>query len=190
MTQGLSLVLVRNWWAVALRGVAGIVFGLIALFMPAAAMLSLALLFSAYLVVDGVFAIVATVRLAERHERWWPLLLEGILDLALGALAFLFPAGAILGFVLVTAGWALVTGVLMLLSAFRLHGDHGQFWLGLGGVISILFGLVLAASPLIGAVVLTWWLGVYAIAFGIALVVLSFRLRSRRLPQAIPGARV
>lgn len=183
----LSSVLIRNWWAVALRGVAGIVFGVIALLVPTAAMLTLAWLFSAYLIVDGVFAVVATVRAAERHERWWPLLLEGVLDLALGALVWAFPASAILAFVLLTAGWALATGVLMLVSAFRLHGDHGQFWLGLSGAISIVFGLVLAGSPLVGAVVLTWWLGAYAIAFGVVLLMLALRLRSRRRHLAAPG---
>lgn len=181
MTESMSLALARNWWALALRGVAGVFFGAIALFQPAAAMLTLAWIFAAYLLVDGVFAIVAGIRAAERHERWVWLLAEGVFDLVMSAVVLAFPAGAILAFVLVTAGWALVTGILMLIASVRLHGSHGRIWLGLGGVISLVFGLMLAGSPLIGAVVLTWWLGAYAIAFGLAMLVLAFRLRGRRL---------
>src|SRR5438270_13046245 len=81
MDDARSAVLARNWWAVALRGVAGILFGMIALLAPVAAILSLALLFAAYLLVDGVFAIVAAVRAAQHHERWGLLLAEGVLDL-------------------------------------------------------------------------------------------------------------
>src|SRR5436190_1161303 len=126
MDHAMSAVLARNWWAVALRGVAGIVFGLIALFVPAAAMLTLALLFAAYLFVDGVFGIVAAVRAAQHHERWGLLLAEGVLNVVMGIIVYMFPAGAVLGFVLATAAWALLTGGLMIGSSFRLHGTHGR----------------------------------------------------------------
>lgn len=180
MTDRMSVALARNWWAVALRGVAGIIFGVIALLVPVAALLSLAWLFAAYLVVDGVFAIVAAIRAAEHHERWGLLLWEGVLGLLLGVIVWLFPAGAVAGFVLVIAAWALVTGALMLISSFRLHGTHGRLWLALGGIVSLIWGLLLAAAPFTGAIVLTWWLGAYAIAFGIVLLILAFRLHGRR----------
>src|SRR4051794_36950024 len=83
-TDAMCAVLAKNWWALALRGVLGILFGLIALFLPGATMLSLALLFSAYMLVDGVFAIISAVRAARAHERWGLLLLEGILNIAVG----------------------------------------------------------------------------------------------------------
>ncbi len=187
MNGPMSAALARNWWAMALRGFAGIVFGVIALMMPAAALLSLTWVFAAYLVVDGMFAIVAAIRAAEHHERWGLLLLEGILDLLLGAVVWVFPAGAVLGFVLVVAGWALVTGVLMLVSSFRLHGTHGRLWLTLGGLVSIIWGVLLAAAPFTGAVVLTWWLGAYAIAFGVVLLVLAFRLQRAATPGGADG---
>ena len=180
MHDGMSAVLARNWWAIALRGVAGILFGLIALAVPAAVVLSLAWLFAAYLLIDGVFAIVAAVRAAQSHERWGLLLAEGVIDLAMGILVLLFPAGAVLGFVIVMAAWALVTGGLMLGAAFRLHASHGRRWLGLAGVVSLLWGMLLILAPFAGALVLTWWLGGYAIAFGISLLVLAFRLRGHR----------
>lgn len=178
--QAMSARLAQNWWAVALRGACGVVFGLIALATPGAAMLSLALLFAAYLLADGVLGIIAAVRAARAHERWGLLLAEGVINIAMGLLAFLFPVGAVLAFVLVNAAWALLTGGLMLGAAFRLDAGHGRWWLALGGVVSLLWGAVLVIAPLAGAVVLTWWLGGYALVFGAVLLVLAFKLRAQR----------
>lgn len=177
--DALNGLLARNWWAVALRGVAAIVFGLIAFAVPGAAMLSLALLFGAYLLVDGAFGVVAATRAARAHDRWVLLLIEAVLNIIMGLIALAFPASAVLAFVLVTAAWALLSGGLMLAAAFRLHMSHGRVWLALGGIVSIVWGILLVISPIIGALVLTWWLGAYAIVFGIALLILGFRLRSQ-----------
>lgn len=173
-------VLVRNWWALALRGVIAIIFGLVALFLPVATMISLAWLFAAYLLVDGVFGIVSAIRAAQANERWGLLLAESILNILMGAIAFLFPISAVLAFVIITAAWALLTGALMLAAAFKLDAERGKWWMVLAGVVSILFGVALVISPLIGAVVLTWWVGAYAIVFGIVLLILAFRLRARQ----------
>jgi uncharacterized membrane protein HdeD (DUF308 family) len=179
-SEFMSVVLAQNWWALAIRGLAGIVFGLIALFLPGLTMLSLVLLFSAYIFVDGVFAIVAAVRSAREHERWWLLAIEGVVDIVAGAVAFIWPGLTVLAFVLLVAAWAIVSGSLMFAAAFGLKIDHGRWWLALGGLISLAYGVVLIMTPLIGAVVLTWWIGAYALVFGIALLVLAFRLRSHR----------
>jgi uncharacterized membrane protein HdeD (DUF308 family) len=172
-------VLARNWWAIGLRGVLGILFGLIALFLPGATMLSLVLVFAVYTLVDGVFAIVSAVRAARQHERWGFLVLEGIVDIAAAAVAALWPAITVLAFVLLIALWAILTGILELAAAFRLEMADGRGWLIFGGVVSLIYGALLLLAPMIGAVVLTWWLGVYALVFGVALVVLAFRLRAR-----------
>jgi uncharacterized membrane protein HdeD (DUF308 family) len=177
---GMCAVLAENWWAVALRGVFGILFGLIALFATGPTILSLVLFFSAYMLVDGVFGIVSAVRAARQHERWGLLLLEGLADIAAGVIAFLLPGITVIAFVLLMAVWALVSGGLMLGAAFKLDQAHGRWWLALGGVVSILYGLLLAIAPVIGAIVLTWWLGAYALAFGVVLLVLAFRLRARK----------
>jgi uncharacterized membrane protein HdeD (DUF308 family) len=173
-------VLAENWWAVALRGVFGILFGLIALVWPVATMLSLALLFAAYLLADGVFGIVAAVRAAQANERWGLLLAEGVLNIVMGVIAALFPGAALFAFVIITAAWALVSGGLMLAAAFKLTREHGRWLLALGGVVSIIYGLLLISAPLLGLVVLTWWLGAYALAFGVILLVLAFRLRGQK----------
>jgi uncharacterized membrane protein HdeD (DUF308 family) len=172
--------LARNWWLIGLRGVLGVAFGLIAWFAPVAVMLSLALLFAAYLVVDGVFGIAAAMRAAGHHERWGWLLFEGVLSLAMGIIAAVIPAAAVLSFVLITAVWALLSGGAMLAAAFSLHPAHGRWWLALGGIVSLIWGVLLVLAPVVGALVLTWWLGAYAIVFGVMLLVLAFRLRAGR----------
>jgi uncharacterized membrane protein HdeD (DUF308 family) len=175
----MSALLARNWWAIALRGVFSILFGIIALFMPGVTIGALVLLFAAFMLVDGIFAIVAGVRAAAHHERWGALILEGIVDLIASAIAFFVPIATVLAFVYLTAAWAIVSGVMMLAAVFRLRPTHGKWLLALGGVISVVWGVLLIIAPIPGAVVLTWWLGAYAIIFGVALLVLAFRLRRR-----------
>jgi len=176
----MSAILAQNWWAIALRGVFAILFALVAFFSPGATLLSLAFLFAAYLIVDGILGILAAIRAASRHERWGLLLLEGALNIVMGLVAASFPVGAVLAFVLVTAAWSIVTGILMVVAALKLAPAYGRGWLIFSGIVSVLFGIALALSPVVGAVVLTWWLGAYALVFGIALLVLAFKLRGHK----------
>lgn len=184
--DAMSVVLARNWWLVALRGLAAVLFGIVALIAPGITVLTLVLFFSAYMLVDGFAGIFAAVRAAQKHERWGLLLLEGLLDLVVGVAAFLMPGAAVWAFVLLLAAWAIVTGGLMVFSAFSLHQHYGRWWLILGGVISVLFGLALLVNPSMSAIVLTWWLGAYAIAFGILLLILGFQLRGRHAAAGRP----
>ncbi|WP_375464891.1 HdeD family acid-resistance protein [uncultured Methylobacterium sp.] len=186
--DAMSTVLARNWWLVALRGVLAILFGALAFVAPGAFVLSLVLFFAAYMVVDGVFAIAAALRAAQAHARWGFLLFEGVADVLVGAAAFLVPAAAVWAFVLLVAVWALATGGLMIAAAFRLHLHYGRWWLGLGGVVSILFGIALLADPGMSALVLTGWLGAYAAAFGVMMLILAFRLRGRHEAAGRPLA--
>jgi len=178
--DALSEVLADKWWAVGLRGLLGVAFGLICLLVPAAAILALILLFSAYMLVDGVLAIASGIKAARNGERWGLLILEGIVDLAAGAVAFLWPAITAVAFVILIAVWAIISGALMLGAAFTLKLDHGRWWLALGGIASVIFGIVLLVAPVVGAVVLTWWLGAYAIVFGTFLLVLAFQLHGKK----------
>ncbi len=184
VSDSMSAALARNWWLIALRGALGILFGIVAFVFPGATILSLVLFFSAYMLIDGIFAIAAAVRAAQAHERWGLLVLEGIANIACGVIAFALPGLTVLVFVLLIAVWALISGGFMLAAAFRLHAEHGRWWLALGGVISIIYGALLVIAPMVGAVVLTWWLGAYALVFGIALLVLAFKLRSRATATA------
>jgi uncharacterized membrane protein HdeD (DUF308 family) len=179
-TDAMSGVLARNWWAVALRGVAAILFGLVALFATGPTLLSLVLVFAAVMLADGVFNIVAAVRSAHRHERWGTLILLGVTSLIAAAIAIFAPGLTVIAFVYLMAAWAVVCGAFSIAAAVRLRHDHGRWWLGLTGALSIAAGVLLGIEPLIGAIVLAWWLGVYALVFGASLLVLAFRLRERR----------
>lgn len=184
-TQAMNDVLANNWWAVALRGVAAILFGVAAFAMPIVTMLSLVFVFAAFSIVDGVFGIVMSVRGARNGERWVWLLLSGIFGIAAGVVAALWPGLTVLAFVILMAAWALISGVLMLISAFRLKIDHGRIWLVIGGISSIVLGVLLVMSPFIGALVLTFWTGAHALVLGGTLLVLAYRLRSHR--TGLPG---
>ena len=176
----MSAILAQNWWAIAIRGVCGIVFGLIALFLPGATILTLVLFFSAYMLVDGIFGVVAAVRAASHHQRWGLLVLEGVLNIAVGVIAFIWPGLTAVTFVLLIAAWAIVTGVLEIVAALRLHPEYGRWWLILSGAASVIFGVLLVVAPLAGVIVVTWWIGAFALIFGIMLLVLAFRLRARK----------
>ena len=176
-SEAMSARLAQNWWAVLLRGAFAILFGVLALIWPGVTLGSLVLLFGIYMLVDGVFAIVAGVRAAARHERWGALILEGVADLVAGGIALVWPLATVLAFVYLAGAWAVVSGALLLAATFRLRPAHGKWLMGLGAIISMVWGVLLMAAPIAGAVVMTWWLGAYALVFGAALIALAFRLR-------------
>jgi uncharacterized membrane protein HdeD (DUF308 family) len=171
--------LARNWWAFVARGLLAILFGLIALFTPSVTMLSLVLFFAAYTVADGIMAIISAIHAAEQGERWSLLVLEGIVDILIGAAAVALPGLTVVVFVALIAAWAIITGSFMLSAAFELDADHGRWWLVLGGAASLAYGALLILAPLMGALILTWWIGAYAILFGIALLAAAFKLRAK-----------
>src|SRR3972149_2288007 len=160
--DALSEVLADSWWAVGLRGILGILFGLICLLTPGIAVEVFVILFAAYMLVDGVFAIASGIKAARNGERWGLLILEGIVDLAAGLVAVLWPAITLVALIWLIAVWAIVSGALMLGAAFTLKLDHGRWWLALGGLASLIFGILLVIEPLIGAVGLTMWVGAYS----------------------------
>jgi uncharacterized membrane protein HdeD (DUF308 family) len=180
----LGTTLAHNWTVVVARGVLGIIIGLIAFLFPGPTLLWLVGLFAIYLILDGILAIVAAVRAASKNERWGFLTFEGIAGIVAGVLAMALPGLTVLVFVGLLAAWALVSGALELRAAFNLAMDHGRWLPALGGIISIVFGIVLVAAPMFGALVVTWWVGAYATFFGATLLALGFKLRAR---NAGPG---
>src|SRR5256712_9557092 len=143
----MTSVLTRNWWALALRGILAILLGLAAIVLPGVALAVLITLFGAYAVVDGVLAMIAGVRAAERHERWWSPVLKGLAGIAAGVMAFIWPALTALALLYLIAGWAIVTGVLEVVAPVHLHPAHGERLLTITGALSILFGPPITVRP-------------------------------------------
>jgi uncharacterized membrane protein HdeD (DUF308 family) len=166
----------RHWWVVALRGLAAIVFGILAFVLPGITLSVLILLFGAYAIVDGVLALYAAAR--SGGNRFWASLLEGIVGLVAGLIAFFLPGLTALALLFVIAAWAILTGVMEVIVAFRLRQVIQNEWaLIFAGALSVLFGVLLFAQPGAGILALVWLIGLYAVIFGIALLVFSWRLR-------------
>ena len=168
----------RNWWLFLLRGLAGIIFGIITFIAPGISLAALVLLFGAYALLDGGFALWSAIR-RRGQDRWWVLLLQGILGIAAGVLTLTLPAISALALLYVIAAWALVTGALEIAAAIRLRKVIAREWLlVLSGIASIVLGVLLALNPAAGALAVALWIGAYALVTGALLVGLSFRLRS------------
>lgn len=169
----------QNWWAAVIRGVVAIIFGILAIIHPGFTFVILVLLFGAYALVDGIFAIISAIQQHAEHGRLWGTLLEGIAGIVLGLLTFFFTFAAAAAAVFVIGAWAIVTGILELVAAVRLRQViEGEFWLGLAGVASIIFGIVIFLNPAAGMAAIGTIIGVYALIFGIILIALGLRLRS------------
>ena len=171
-------VLARNWWALLIRGIAAVIFGLLAFFWPGATGFALVILFGAYAFVDGIFALISAVRAAEAHQRWWAFLLEGIVGILIAAVVVFYPGIAGLALYFTIAFWAILTGILEIVAAVQMRKlIPNEFWLILGGILSIIFGVLLYVFPLMGILTVIYLIGFYAILFGIIMIVFSFRLR-------------
>jgi uncharacterized membrane protein HdeD (DUF308 family) len=171
--------LARWWWTFIVRGILAIIFGILAFFAPLFGIAILVGLFAAWALIDGVTDIVTGIRARDRDRNWWLLILEGIAGIVVGAIALMFPEFAATALVIIIAAWAIITGVFEIAAAIRLREQiRGEFWLGLAGVASILFGIVLLLFPGAGALSLVWLIGGFSFAFGVFLVVLGFRLRT------------
>jgi uncharacterized membrane protein HdeD (DUF308 family) len=178
--------LARNWWSLVIRGILGILVGVLTFVWPGITLAALVFLFAGYALVDGALNIAGAVRAVAAHERWGSLLLAGIFGIAAGVLTVVWPAITALALVYIIAGWAIVTGTLEIVAAVRLRRYiSGEWLLALSGIASVLFGVLVAAVPAAGALVIAIWFGAYAFVYGVMLVALGFRLRSwaRGLPS-------
>lgn len=173
----MATLLKRGWWVLLLRGLVAALFGVLAYIWPQLTVATLVLLFGAYALVDGVFAVVGS--LVHRYDDWWLMLLVGLADIAVGILTFLQPSITALVLIFLIAARALVTGVLDIVAGIRLRKEiEGEWLLILGGIASVLFGLIAFARPGAGALVVIWLIATYAIILGVLQVILAFKVRS------------
>lgn len=174
----------KNWWILAIRGVAGIVFGFGAMFWPGITFTVLVLFFGAYAFVDGVFSLIAAIR-HFREPHWGYLLLEGLLGVAAGVVTWFVPGITALALVIMFAVWAIATGVLEIVLATQMaRVVRGEWLMGLAGVASLILGILMLVSPSAGALALAWMVGIYALVFGILMLTLGLRLRSHAHPTS------
>ena len=165
-----------NWGALALRGVAALILGIACFVLTGAALVVLIALFAVYLLLDGGFALAAGVR-----SKSWFMSAEGVVGILAGATIFIYPGLTALILAYLIAVWAVVTGILEISAAFRLRRIIANEWsLALGGILSILFGVLIAIFPGAGLVTIVYLIGAYAILAGILLLVLALTLRSHR----------
>ncbi|HZF41529.1 MAG TPA: HdeD family acid-resistance protein [Blastocatellia bacterium] len=173
----------QNWWAIALRGLAAVLFGVAAFMWPGITLWMLVALFGAYALVDGIFAVIEAFRRGVERERWWALLFEGVVGIAIGVLTFIWPGLTAMGLLYLIAFWAIVTGVFEVITAVRLrHEIRGEWMMALIGILSMAFGFLLVASPLAGALSVVLMIGAFAFASGALMIALAFKLRSLRHP--------
>ena len=182
----------RNWWLLALRGVAGILFGIGAFAWPSATLAALIVVFGAYVFVDGIFAVAAGIGMRTEVDRWWLVVVEGVAGVILGVLTFLSPDTTALVLVTLIAAWSIVTGVIEIAAAVQMRTLIAHEWLMiLSGVVSIIIGVLLIALPEAGAISIVWLLGAYALIFGTLTLMFALQMRGGRgtIGGQAPGAR-
>jgi len=183
-----AAILARAWKTILLRGVLSVVFGIVLFAWPGISLVSLVLLFGAYVLVDGVGNVAAAIGGRKEQENWWVLLIAGFAGVGMGVLTFLTPGVTALALLFYVAIWAIATGLLQVVAAIRLRKEiEGEFWMVLGGLASVVFGALLVARPGGGALAVLWIFGAYAVLFGATLIVLALKARGfvRRIEKAV-----
>jgi uncharacterized membrane protein HdeD (DUF308 family) len=177
MLQGLA----KNWWMLLLRGIAAIIFGVLAFILPGLTLLTLIVLYGIYVLFDGVMAIGAAIwgesGAISAGPRWW-LAIVGVLGILAGLLTFLWPGITALVLLMFIGAWSLLNGIFTIVGAIRLRKEiDDEWWLILSGALSVLFGLAVLIWPGAGALAVVWMIGTYAILFGALLVGFALRVK-------------
>ena len=169
----------QNWWLLLLRGIAALIFGILALFWPEAVLEVLVIIFGAFLLVDGLLLSLYALRNRMNMTSWFGLFFTGLIGVAAGVVAFLWPEVTAVAFILLFAVWAIASGFLQTLIALprRRHMNGGWLWV-LAGLLTLLVGVMLFFWPKVGLVAVAWLIGAYAVIYGIFLIWLGLRART------------
>lgn len=170
----------RNWWLLALRGLFAVLFGILAFAWPGITLFALVWLFGVYALLNGILSFILAWN-APKGSPHTSLILGGILGIAAGLVTFIMPGITAVVLLIIIAAWAIATGVMEIVAAIRLRKVINNEWAWvLAGILSVGFGVLLLLQPAAGAIVLIWWIGSFALVFGILLIILAFRLRRHR----------
>jgi uncharacterized membrane protein HdeD (DUF308 family) len=181
----------QNWWAIALRGLVAVLFGIATFMRPHITLWMLIALFGAYALVNGIFTVIEAFRRDVSRERWWALLFEGVVGVVIGVATLTWPGLTAMGLLFLIAFWAIMTGVFEIITAIRLrHEIRGEWMMALIAILSMAFGFLLVAFPATGALSVILIIGAFAFATGALMIALAFKLRSLRRPGGeVPSVR-
>ena len=179
--ENLVRVMANNWWVPLLRGIAAVIFGLMALFWPGLTVYLLLIVFGAYAIFDGVMAVIVAFQRKSEDDGWWAWALDGALSIIIGLMALFWPEATALALIIWMAIWAVVGGIFRIIAAFRLRAEiEGEWALGLSGLLLVIWGVLMALIPAAGLLSIAWLIGIFALLIGIVMIVLAFRLRGMR----------
>lgn len=166
------------WWLAILRGIVAVLFGIALLARPGLSLGLLLLMFGAFALASGVLAMISSVSLAIHHKQWWAMFIEGIIGVVVGLITFFMPAVTTLSVLMLVGIWAILIGVFQFIAAITRFGPAAHGWLmAIAGLLSVALGILLFVYPGVGLRLIIWFLGIYALAFGINQIVLGFHLR-------------
>ena len=181
LQQRLASNLQRYWWLFLIRGLFGLALGVFALMFPGATLAVVVILLGAYLIVDGILTVAKAVQVLRSDAHWWVLLLEGIVSLAVGLAIFIWPGLSVLSLAYLVGYWAIISGVLAIVTAIRLRRLIGGEWFYLlFGVVSVIFGAFVLFAPATGLVYIVLMISIYGFVTGATLIALAFRARGLR----------
>jgi len=173
----------RHWWVPVLRGIAAIIFGIMAFVYPGLTVAVLVLLFGAWVLLDGIFRVIGAIGHRSSDKDWGFDLIIGLVGIIIGFLTFHAPSITALALIIYIAAWALMIGATEIALAIKMRREiKGEWFLILMGLCSIVFAVMLLWNPLPGALALVWLIGSYAIVFGVLGIIFGFRLRSLPIP--------
>ena len=172
------VILAHNWWMLLLRGILALVFGLLCIAYPGVTLIVMKIMFGAYALLDGTLALASSITTAKGRPRWWSTFFEGIVGIIFGLLILIWPGITAFGLLYLIGAWAIITGIFEITAALRLRQHFTNEWLLiLCGAASVIFGLLILVIPRAGALAVVWWIGTFAIFFGMFFIALAFRLR-------------
>ena len=171
--------LAKHWWAILVRGIVALLFALCAFFATGFTLGLLVIFLGAYLVLDGLFAVVAGFMACCNHKHWWMLLLEGAVSLIAGIFVLVWPGISLLIMLYILAIWACITGIFEFLASMTATwAMPGKVFLGTTGVLSIILGVMIFIYPEFTLSAIIYLVGIYALVIGVSLIFLGLRLRA------------